>query len=75
MARKDKKKPENIDQIERKVISSKISLLVWFRSKVAERQLKDYQLLEISTFIKKQGLSQLEDRNRFDICLNRFLGK
>jgi hypothetical protein len=48
---------------------------VWFRSKVAERQLKDYQLLEISTFIKKQGLSQLEDRNRFDICLNRFLGK
>lgn len=53
----------------------KMAFNVWFKSKVSERVLKDYQDAEIRVFFGKQGLKDLEEKERFENTLNRFLGK
>lgn len=52
----------------------KMNFSVWFKSKVAQKKLKAYQVAEISVFFKKQGLKDKEEMQTFEKKLNRFLG-
>lgn len=69
-----KKKIEITDTKPKSRSIQKMTFTVWFKSKVAAKILKDYQISEISVFFKKQGLKDMEEKERFESKLNRFLG-
>ena len=70
MKKKTKKKPE-IKKIEEKIQieEEKVPFDAWFGQKVAAKQLKFWQNLEIKTFFTEKGLSDLEPKSKYEDIL------
>jgi hypothetical protein len=50
----------------------KIPFSQWFNRKVSEGRLKHYQDEALLIFLKKQGLSEIEDEDQYNRTLNTF---
>ena len=72
--KKNEEAPEETLEKPRKTLESKpkMALTSWFGLKLSEKALRPTQRLEIEIFMKKQGLSEMEEKEKYDKAYSRF---
>lgn len=79
MARKRKNEPSltetsiEVEHVMSEVVKGpKVSLSYWTDKKVKEGKIRSHQLPALSVFLKKQGLSDSESADDFNLAFARF---